>query len=311
MSNAKLFSIIKEEWITKTTRLPITDDYIFKRVFAYKGNESVLKDFLEAILKKKIKKVTIKNPEIIPYEKGEKRGLLDIKAETEDGTMLDIEMQMEDEKDIDERATSYMGKLISEQLQVGHKYIELKKSIVIFITNYNFLKRNSYHSVGKMKFDETLEEEYVDMGYKEEEQIASKYIEFHYIELPKYKKKEPSKFTKLDQWMCVFTQRKEEIMLAEKENKEIKKAMNTLDFISEDPKERERHNSIIMAEYNRLTSEHNFFEAGVEEGIEKGKKEGKKEGVIKTAKAMLEKNIPIETIMEITELTKEEIEKLK
>lgn len=100
-------------------------------------------------------------------------------------------------------------------------------------------------------------------------------------------------------------------MLAEKENKEIKKAMNTLDFISEDPKERERHNSIIMAEYNRLTSEHNFFEAGVEEGIEKGKKEGKREGVIKTAKAMLEKNIPIETIMEITELTKEEIEKLR
>ena len=99
--------------------------------------------------------------------------------------------------------------------------------------------------------------------------------------------------------------------MAEKENKEIKRAIDTLDFISEDPKERERHNSIVMAEYNRLTSEHNFFEAGVEEGIEKGKKEGIKEGVIKTAKAMLEKNIPIETIMEITELTKEEIEKLK
>ena len=53
--------------------------------------------------------------------------------------------------------------------------------------------------------------------------------------------------------------------MAEKENKEIKKAMNTLDLISADPKERERHNSIIMAEYNRLTSEHNFFEAGKKE----------------------------------------------
>ena len=74
MLKAKQFSIIKEEWTTETTRLPITDDYIFKRVFAYKGNESVLKDFLEAILKKEIQKVTIKNPEIIPYEKGEKRG---------------------------------------------------------------------------------------------------------------------------------------------------------------------------------------------------------------------------------------------
>ena len=252
---------------TKIPRLPLTDDYIFKRVFAFEGNESVLKDLLEAILRKNIKNVTIKNPEIIPYEREDKRGLLDIKAETDDGTVLDIEMQMEDKKNAEERGTLYSGNLITGQLQVGDDYKKLKKSIVIFITNYNFLKRNSYHSVGRMKFEDTLEEEYVDMGYSEEEQIASKYIEFHYIELPKYKKKNSSKFTKLDQWMCVLTDRKGEMMLAEKENKEIKKAMNTLDYISADPRERERHNSIIMAEYNRLTSEQNFFEAGKEEGI--------------------------------------------
>ena len=296
--------------IREVERLPLTDDYIFKRVFAFEGNESVLKDFLEAILRKDIKEVTIKNPEIIPYEKDEKRGLLDIKAETDDGMVLDVEMQMKDKKDTEERGVQYLGNMITSQLQVGDDYTKLKKSIVIFITNYNFLKRNSYHSVGKMKFDETLEEEYVDMGYKEEQQIASKYIEFHYIELPKYKKKEPSKFTKLDQWMCVFTQRKEEIMLAEKENKEIKKAMNTLDFISEDPKERERHNSIIMAEYNRLTSEHNFFEAGVEEGIEKGIEKGKEEERKEIAKKLLKIRIPIEQIIETTGLTKQEIEEL-
>ena len=284
---------------TKIPRLPLTDDYIFKRVFAFEGNESVLKDLLEAILKKDIKTVTIKNPEIIPYEREDKRGLLDIKAETDDGTILDIEMQMEDKKNAEERGTLYAGNLITGQLQVGDDYKKLKKSIVIFITNYNFLKRNSYHSVGRMKFEDTLEEEYVDMGYSEEEQIASKYIEFHYIELPKYKKKNSSKFTKLDQWMCVLTDRKEEMMLAEKENKEIKKAMNTLDYISSDPKERERHNSVIMDEYNRLISEQNFFEAGKEEGI------------IETAKEMIKKKLPIDLICEITKLTKEEVEKIK
>ena len=252
---------------TKIPRLPLTDDYIFKRVFAFEGNESVLKDLLEAILRKNIKNVTIKNPEIIPYEREDKRGLLDIKAETDDGTVLDIEMQMEDKKNIEERGTLYLANMITSQLQVGDDYTTLKKSIVIFITNYNFLKRNSYHSIGKIKFDKTLKEEYVDMGYKREDEEASKYIEFHYIELPKYKKKTQSEFTKLDQWMCVFTNRKGEMMLAEKENKEIKKAMNTLDYISSDPKERERHNSVIMDEYNRLTSEQNFFEAGKEEGI--------------------------------------------
>ena len=256
--------------------LPLTDDYIFKRVFAYKGNESVLKDFLEALLKIEIKGIKITNPEIIPYEKGEKRGLLDIKAEINDGTMLDVEMQMKNERNTEERATEYMGKMISEQLQVGEDYQNLKKSIVIFITNYNFLKRNSYHSVGRMKFDKTLEDEYVNMGYDEEDELASKYIEVHYIELPKFKKKELSKFTKLDQWMCIFTQNREGIMLAEKENKEIKRAINTLDFLSKDPKERERHNSIVMAEYNRLVSEHNFFYDGLEKGMKKRKNRNSK-----------------------------------
>ena len=58
-------------------------------------------------------------------------------------------------------------------------------------------------------------------------------------------------------------------MLAEKENKEIKRAINTLDFLSKDPKERERPNSIVMAEYNRLVSENNFFNDGLEKGMRK------------------------------------------
>ena len=300
--------------------LPLTDDYIFKRVFAYKGNESVLKDFLEALLKIEIKGIKITNPEIIPYEKGEKRGLLDIKAEINDGTMIDVELQMKNEKNTEERATEYMGKMISEQLQVGDSYQKLKKSIVIFITNYNFLNRNSYHSVGRMKFDKTLKDEYVDMGFKIEDEIASKYIEVHYIELPKFKKRELSKFTKLDQWMCIFTQNKEGIMLAEKENKEIKRAINTLDFLSKDPKERERHNSIVMAEYNRLTSQHNFYKAGLKDGIEKrNRSTEKKNGITKgeknksteIAKKMLNMGFTLEQILEATNLSKEEIEKLK
>ena len=44
-------------------KLPLTNDYVFKRVFAYEGNENVLKDFLEAILNIKINKIQIKNPD--------------------------------------------------------------------------------------------------------------------------------------------------------------------------------------------------------------------------------------------------------
>ena len=54
-----------------------------------------------------------------------------------------------------------------------------------------------------------------------------------------------------------------------------------------------------MAEYNRLVSEHNFFE------------DGKKEGKLEIAKKMLKEKVPIEMIEKFTELSKEEIEKIK
>ncbi len=46
------------------------------------------------------------------------------------------------------------------------------------------------------------------------------------------------------------------------------------------------------------------------EGIKEGIKKGAKEKNLENAKKMKEKNIPTETIVEITGLTREEIEKL-
>ena len=72
----------------KIDKLPITNDYIFKRVFSYEGNESVLKDFLEAILDIKINKIEVKNPELIKSTKEEKSGILDIKVEIDNTTII-------------------------------------------------------------------------------------------------------------------------------------------------------------------------------------------------------------------------------
>ena len=49
--------------IEKVTRLPLTSDYVFKRIFAREENNSMLKDFLEAILNIHINKVEVKNPD--------------------------------------------------------------------------------------------------------------------------------------------------------------------------------------------------------------------------------------------------------
>lgn len=287
----------------KIARLPMTSDYVFKRVFSYEGNEDVLKDFLEAILDIKINKVVIKNPELIKNTKKEKSGVLDIKVEIDNGTLIDVEMQMKNEENIEERATTYSGKLIASQLQAGEIYKELNKTIVIFILNFNYYKTNNYHNIARMKFDQSNKKAYVDMGYKEEQKIASKYIEMHFIEMPKFRKKNPNTEAKIDQWLWMIDGREEKVEMAKKENEEVKKAIETLNRISLDPKERERYESIIQAEFNKKVSEQNFYKKGVDKGIKQTK--------IEIVKKLLKMNMDIKQIKEITDLTEDEIIEIK
>ena len=153
-----------------------------------------------------------------------------------------------------------------------------------------------------MKYEPTAKEKYVDMGYKEEEEIASKYLEMHYIELPKFKKKNPDTKEKLDQWLWLISGKEEKIKMAEKENEEVKKAVRTLEQISADPKEREMYDSIIQAEFLESIARQKMLDMGREEGEKKERKE--------IARKMKEEGIDVKTIQKITNLTEEEIKKI-
>ena len=53
------------------------------------------------------------------------------------------------------------------------------------------------------------------------------------------------------------------------------------------------------------------FEDGLAEGIEQGIEQGAEQKAIETAKNMIHKNIPLETIAECTELPLEKVNQLK
>lgn len=48
----------------KYKTLPLTNDYVFKRIFGKEKNKPALKDFLEAILNINIESIEVMNPEI-------------------------------------------------------------------------------------------------------------------------------------------------------------------------------------------------------------------------------------------------------
>ena len=94
------------------------------------------------------------------------------------------------------------------------------------------------------------------------------------------------------------------------DNKYVKKAEKELEYLGGDEETRRLAELREKAIRDELAAIAQARDEGKSEGFSLGKNEGESQNTIKIAKKMLEKQIDIALIMEITGLTKEEIEKL-
>ncbi len=295
---------MSNEQETNIKKLPLTSDYVFKRIFGQEENKEALKDFLEGILKINIEKIEINNPELPKDFYDSKYGVLDLKVTLDNQIIVNVEMQVQNQHNIAQRSTYYMSRVYSQQIGENEPYINCKKVIVINILNFNYYKRNSYHSIARMKFEKNCQEEYVDMGYEKEEEYATDYIEMHIIELQKFKKKNPKIDTKLEQWLWLFVGGEEEKMRRiGKKNKEIEKIDKKLASMSLSREERNNYEFRRKAILDEISAIDYATKKGLAQGIEQSTQS--------IAKEMIKKNMDINLIMELTKLTKEEIEKIK
>lgn len=300
-------STVKWDKGSPNQRLPLTSEYIFKKIFAKEENNTMLKDFLEAILEKNILKVIVLNPEIPKDLLDSKMGILELKVQLESNEIIDIELEIKDTFNIKEKSRTALRQLISEQLNSEYDYIEKKKIITIHLFNFNFFQRNSYHSIAKMKFEKSTNKAFVNMGYEQEDELATDMIEMHFIELPKFIQKNPQCETKLEQWLWLLVGNSEEkLKKAIEANKEIKKAMGILEELSKSEEEKELYQCRKKAEWEYIETIDYFTRKRIKEGMEKGERKGK----VEIAKRMLQEEIAEEVIMRLTKLSQEEVKKL-
>ena len=90
--------------------------------------------------------------------------------------------------------------------------------------------------------------------------------------------------------------------MACKENDKVKRAVENYEVLTGDEEVKRLAEIRLMSKLEEKSA----LDCAREEGIEEGKREGIKE----VAKALKERNEPIEKISEITGLSKEEIEKI-
>ena len=123
--------------------LDITDNFIFYKVMSTRPD--ITRRVLELILNTKIKKLTILNGEnVIQVAPDAKGSRLDVYIETEDGRIIDLEMQTSLLKEIPKRMRYYQSNIDLFNLNPNMRYEDLPENIVIFIVPKDPYNRGFY-----------------------------------------------------------------------------------------------------------------------------------------------------------------------
>ena len=178
------------------------NDYVFKRIFGHTGNEEITKGLLQSIIPDKIDKIELDSNPITEKDLlDDKVGILDIKAKLNGGNVnCDIEMQVVDQKDIEKRILFYWSKMYIQTLKVGEDYENLKRCIVILITDYDLDKLKEipeYVTKWKIK-----EEKYSKL-------VLTKDLELYIISLEKARNSTKNKKMELYNWLKFINNPKE------------------------------------------------------------------------------------------------------
>ena len=265
-------------------------DIVFKRIFGSKGNEGILKDFLESILEMKIDSLTLDlNTELLPEFYEGKQSRVDVRTRLSDGTEVNIEMQMNTSEYSDSRCLQHWSKIYSNTLEKGEKYTSLRKTICIWLLDGTIFN----------EFDD-IDSKWQIMNKKHMLTNHFNDLEIYIIELKKLRDSDKIKESKKNFWLWFIDHtNKERVEMACVSNERIKEAREQLDKIRADKELMERIRLEEAYETDRITSLANARE----EGEVKAKRE--------TAKNMLELGAEVEFISKATGLSVEEIEKLK
>ena len=279
-------------------------DVVFHALFR-EENKELLGALTSDILREEVKiKTTDKNRYVDIEEADDKLGIMDLRAELENGAHCIIEIQLKHCENEPERILYYWADAYSRQIKRGDRFGKLQKTISIAILDHELEELRGMEKIGvKWQIRDEL------TGKR----ILTDRLELVIIELPKARRmyKTNSNNT-ICQWMLFLDNpNQKEVVQIMKDNKDINKAIDELEQVSGNEKLRriaELKEKYIRDEQASIAYAQN---EGYRQGEEKGKAEGKTEQNMKIAKKLLKKQMSTKDIAEVTGLSLEEIEDLK
>ena len=290
---------IEERYISLLT------DFGFKRIFGTTPNKDLLINFLNSLFEgfQVIKDVKYLNSEHVGDVYAERKAIFDVYCENEHGEKFIVEMQNAYQRYFKDRSLFYSTFPIREQAPKG--------------ADWNF-KLDHVYTVALLNFDlseEAFDKDDInhDVGLldKKTHKVFNDKLSFKYVEIAKFDKTEDELVTLYDKWLYVLKNlsRLDKRPAALKE-KIFSKLFGEAEIAKFTPTELKEYEDSLKAYRDVKNSIDTALEKGREEGREEGRAEVREQRNIEIAKKMLAAGMDIDTVINMTDLSKSEIEKL-
>ena len=270
--------------MNKRAFLPIKSDVVFRLFYADERNEEFLISLLKSILRlpeDDYSRIEIADPHLLREFDGDKLAIIDVKLYTKNRKIIHVEIQLKVTPELQKRIILYDAKLITEQVGSGDDYDAIQKVISIIITDENLIPGSQKYHHRFTLYDSDAGVEFSDI------------LEINTLELRKLPDSDDG--TDLYDWAkFISAESEEELTMVAERNPVIEKAVVKLRELSADERARDLFERREKARRDQVAQQ----------------KWAVKQGMFEVAKKLLNRNRPIEEIMEDTGLTHEEIKNL-
>lgn len=285
---------------------PFTD-VGFKRIFGQEMSKPVLIAFLNSLLEGERAIVDLKflDKEQLGLIQGDRSLIYDIYCDTENGDHIIVEMQNKYQPYFKERSIYYTARSIVEQGERGSQWkYDIKAVYLVAFLNFD---------TSDISKDFRTDVALMDMKHRT---VFSDKVRLIYLQLPYFTKEADE--CKNDFERIIYTLKNMDILQRlpwAAQDAVFKRLSEIAEVASMDRNERLRYDESLRAYRDTFAVMEGQYLQGRAEGEAKGRAEGRAEGrtegLLDVARKMKSKGKSLEEIIEMTDLTEEEINQLK
>ena len=277
-------------------------DWAIKRLLRNKANFVVLEGFLSELLFEDIKIEKILESEGNQDTGDDKFNRVDILTSNSKNELIIVEIQNTYEIDYFHRMSYGTAKAISENISLGDEYSKVKKVISVNIVYFDLGQGKDYVYKGGVQFEGIHKKDILQLSVRQKnvfqkEKVSDIFPEYHIIKVNKFNDK--AKDT-LDEW--IYFLKNSEVKDSFKA-KGLKEANDVLDIM--------RLSKEQQYGYNRFLDSLHLKASEAFSIKEEADYNARQEEKVETAKIAIEEGFDNETIVKLTKLSIEQIQKIR